>query len=273
MTNQEAFKKAMEGKQRVVVKVGSSTLTHPSGDLNLARIERLAWELVNMKNNGIEVTLVSSGAIACGSKRLNIANIRELPVDSAAKQAAAAVGQVILMQLYQRVFSEYGYHAAQILLTNVVEHSEDVRQHAINTFDELQHLNVIPVVNENDTISVEEIEFGDNDKLSAIIAKLVDADLLILLSDVDGLYTADPSKDPTATRIDCVDCIDQVRKMAGQSQSKVGTGGMVTKLKAAEMANADGIDVVIANGEDMRVISQIMDGQAVGTWFKGVKNE
>lgn len=262
----------MTSKKRVVVKVGSSTLTHKSGDLNLARIERLAWELVNLRNNGIEVTLVSSGAIACGSKRLNIANIRELPVGSAAKQAAASVGQVILMQLYQRVFSEFGYNAAQILLTNVVEQSEDVRQHAINTFDELQHLNVIPVVNENDTISVEEIEFGDNDKLSAIIAKLVNADLLILLSDVDGLYTADPTKNPDAVRIDCVECIEDVRKMAGDSQSGVGTGGMVTKIKAAELANADGIDVVVANGEDMRIISRIMEGECLGTWFKGGKH-
>lgn len=254
-------------KQRIVVKVGSSTITHASGTINLPRFNDLAWELVNLKNNGKDVVLVSSGAISCGARRLNMS---ERPRDSQGKQATSSVGQVVLMNMYQKCFQEYGYNAGQLLLTREIETDKVMQNHAHDTFEMLFTMNVIPVVNENDTISTEEIEFGDNDSLSAYVARLVGADLLILLSDIDGLYTDDPNLNPEAEFIDFVEDVNALdATIAKDSSSNQGTGGMITKLNAARLATSQGIDVVIANGDNIHAISDIMKGENIGTLFRG----
>ena len=252
--------------KRVVVKVGSSSITHDNGKINLQKIDELAWELSNLKNHGIDVILVSSGAIAAGAKRLNLA---ERPRDVIGKQAASAVGQVALMNTYNRAFNEYNYQAAQILVTKHVETDKLMNENSKNTFIKLLGMNVIPIVNENDTISTYEIEFGDNDTLSAVVSRMVDADLLILLSDIDGLYSDDPNKNSDAVLISEVNEIDDnLRSMAKGSSSKVGTGGMGTKINAASLCMEKGIDVVIANSKDMKIIRKIVGGEEIGTIFK-----
>jgi len=260
-------------KKRVVIKIGSSSLQHPeTGSLNLIKVERLVRELCNLKNSGFDVCLVSSGAIAVGRKSMGL---KTRPKTISVKQACAAVGQAKLMMIYQKFFSEYNQTAGQVLLTKNTIVNNVSRKNAQNTFEELFHLGVIPIVNENDTVSTYEMQFGDNDTLSAIVASLVGADLLILLSDIDGLFTDDPRKNPKAELIRMVERVDEkVLYMAKPSTgSDVGTGGMATKLAAAHIATQSGADMIIANGKDVGVLHQIFEGDFVGTIFKANENE
>ena len=252
---------------RIVIKIGSSSLTHKyTGFLNLGKVEKLVRILCDLKNQGMDVVLVSSGAIAVGRQTTGYAN---RPGSVAEKQALAAIGQARLMMTYQKLFAEYHQNIAQVLLTKDTFLHEESRNNAANTFEELFHMGVIPVVNENDTVATHEIEFGDNDRLSAIVAGLLRADLLVLLSDIDGLYTADPSVDKTAVRIPLVEKLDaHVASMASShSTSQVGTGGMTAKLIAAEIATDAGCAMAIVNGENVNHITDVLEGRDVGTWF------
>lgn len=270
----EELRAKLKDKKRVVVKIGSSSLQHPeTGDLDYTKMDILVRELCNIRNQGKDVILVTSGAIGCGRKALHI----KPPLTIAQKQACAAIGQARLMTTYQRIFSEYSHQAAQILLTRNTIEADLNRTNAQNTFNELLAMEVIPVVNENDTISTFEVEdvIGDNDTLSAIVTALTGADLLILLSDIDGLYTDDPRQNPDAKFIANVDSItDELASMGKASTgSSVGTGGMETKITAARIATYSGADMVIANGKDVRVIHRIMEGRNYGTIFKANKND
>ena len=261
----------LKDKKRIVVKIGSSSLMHSeTGKLDLLKIERLVRALVDIKNSGKEVILVSSGAIAVGKTAIGL---HERPDELPVKQACAAIGQAKLMMVYQKLFAEYGTIAAQVLLTKYTMLNPVTRTNAENTFKELLHIGAIPVVNENDTVSTYEIEqvqsFGDNDKLSALVASITEADLLILLSDIDGLYTDDPNKNPDAKFINVVDKIDEQLMNMGKnsSGSSVGTGGMSAKLVAAQIATYSGTDMVITNGSDVTNISRIINGENTGTLF------
>ena len=270
----DELRSKLKDKKRVVVKIGSSSLQQPeTGDLDYIKMDILVRELCNIRNQGKDVILVTSGAIACGRRAVHISK----PATIAEKQACAAIGQARLMTTYQRIFSEYGHLAAQILMTRNTIVADLNRYNAHNTFSELMNMGVIPIVNENDTISTFEIEdvIGDNDTLSAIVTALTGADLLILLSDIDGLYTDDPHKNPDAKFIDRVDSLtDELLSMGkGTTGSDIGTGGMETKLTAAKIATYSGADMVIANGKDVRVIHRIMEGRNYGTIFKANKNE
>ena len=270
----DELRSKLKDKKRVVVKIGSSSLQHPeTGDLDYIKMDILVRELCNIRNQGKDVILVTSGAIACGRRAVHISK----PATIAEKQACAAIGQARLMTTYQRIFSEYGHLAAQILMTRNTIVADLNRYNAHNTFSELMNMGVIPIVNENDTISTFETEdvIGDNDTLSAIVTALTGADLLILLSDIDGLYTDDPHKNPDAKFIDRVDSLtDELLSMGkGTTGSDIGTGGMDTKLTAAKIATYSGADMVIANGKDVRVIHRIMEGRNYGTIFKANKNE
>jgi glutamate 5-kinase len=263
----------LKDKQKIVIKVGSSSLIHSvTGNLNLIKLEKLVRELCDLKNQGKDVVLVSSGAIGVGRTALGLKN---RPDTISMKQACAAVGQAKLMMTYQKLFAEYNQTTAQILMTKNTMINNLSRMNAKNTFDELLGMDVIPIVNENDTVSTYEMQFGDNDTLSAIVASLIKADLLILLSDIDGLFTDDPNTNENAQFIDCVEKLDdQLMDMAKDSTgSNVGTGGMATKLQAAKIATESGVDMIIANGEDMGVIHKIIDGKKVGTLFMQHKNE
>ena len=262
----------LKDKKRIVVKIGSSSLMHSeTGKLDLLKIERLVRALVDIKNSGKEVILVSSGAIAVGKTAIGL---HERPDELPVKQACAAIGQAKLMMVYQKLFAEYGTIAAQVLLTKYTMLNPVTRTNAENTFKELLHIGAIPVVNENDTVSTQEIEqvqsFGDNDKLSALVASITEADLLILLSDIDGLYTDDPNKNPDARFINVVDKIDEQLMNMGKnsSGSSVGTGGMSAKLVAAQIATYSGTDMVITNGNDVTNISRIINGENTGTLWK-----
>ncbi len=266
-------RETLKDKKRIVVKIGSSSITHAkTGLLNLTKLERLIRELVNLRNQGRDVILVSSGAIAVGKKTVGIAADDN---HIAVKQACAAIGQAKLMMTYQKLFAEYDQTIAQILMTKNTLLNNLNRFNAHNTFTELLKLGVIPIVNENDTISTYEIQFGDNDTLSAIVAALVEADLLILLSDIDGLYTDDPRSNSKAKFIEVVEKIDEeLLKMGKETTgSSVGTGGMSTKLSAAKIATMAGIDMVIANGKDISVIHKIIEGRNYGTLFCANKEE
>ena len=261
----------LKDKKRIVIKIGSSSLTHThTGDLNLMKIEKLIRVISDLKGQGKEVVLVSSGAIAAGRQALGR---HTRPVTISEKQAFAAVGQARLMMVYQKLFAEYNQIAAQVLLTKNTMVSENSRFNAQNTFDELLKLGTIPVVNENDTVSTSEIplvdNFGDNDRLSAVVAALIGADLLILLSDIDGLYSDDPRQNSDARFISLVREITPELMNMGKSTSgsDVGTGGMSAKLAAARIATDSGCDMVIANGDYVEIISQILEGQEKGTLF------
>ncbi|MBQ9120036.1 MAG: glutamate 5-kinase [Lachnospiraceae bacterium] len=266
------YRKLLKDKKRIVVKIGSSSLTHiETGDINLEKLERLVRVLTDLSNQGKEVILVSSGAIAVGRKSLGF---QQKPTEKSQKQACAAVGQARLMMLYQKLFAEYNQLTAQILLTKYTMINDISRENAKNTFSELARMKVIPIVNENDTVSTDEIEFGDNDTLSALVAALVEADLLILLSDIDGLYTDDPRKNEAATFISCVPVITpEILAMGKGAGSDVGTGGMSTKITAARISTGSGADMVIANGEEVSVIRDIVGGEAIGTLFVAHKAE
>ena len=254
---------------RIVVKVGTSTLAHPTGRMNIRRVEALCKVLSDVKNAGHEVILVSSGAIGMGVGKLSL---NQRPSDIPTKQAAAAVGQCELMYTYDRLFSEYNHTVAQLLVTGSDVEDEGRRQHFHNTLYRLLELGALPVINENDTIATDEIVIGDNDTLSAIVASTVRADLLVLLSDIDGLHTADPRRDPDARLLDVVEAITpEIEALAGGNGTSLGTGGMVTKLRAARIAGDAGIDMVIANGANPKLLYDIIDGRPVGTRFIGRK--
>ena len=252
---------------RIVIKVGTSTLAHSTGMLNIRRVEQLCKVLSDLKNAGNEIVLVSSGAIGMGVGKLGM---RERPTDMPGKQAAAAVGQCELMYIYDKLFSEYHHTVAQLLLTGSDIENEQRRKNFHNTLFRLLELGALPILNENDTIATEEIVIGDNDTLAAIVAESVRADLLVLLSDIDGLYTADPHADTDAKLISRVEAITpEILALAGESGSHLGTGGMATKLRAAQRVNAAGIDMVIANGADPDILYQIVEGAPAGTRFIG----
>lgn len=255
--------------RRVVVKVGTSTLTYANGRLNLRRIEALVRVLADLKNAGREMVLVTSGAIGVGAGQLGL---RERPRDIVGKQAAAAVGQCELMYIYDKQFSEYGHVTAQVLLTRDVMEDPHRKRNVVNTMDRLLEYGAVPIVNENDTVSYDEIgvndTFSENDTLSALVAVLSGAQALILLTDIDGLYTADPRCDACATRIPLVETIDPaLRVAAGGAGTERGTGGMATKLNAAAMATGAGIPAVVMNGSDPRRLYDLFDGKPQGTLF------
>ena len=261
----------IRNRKRIVIKIGSSSLMHKdTGRLNLRKIEKLVRTLVDLKNSGKDVILVSSGAIAVGRTAIGL---HERPDELPVKQACAAIGQAKLMMVYQKIFAEYSAIAAQVLMTKTTVVNDTSRKNAENTFNELLKLGAIPIVNENDTVSTYEIKqvqtFGDNDRLSAIVAKLVDADLLVILSDIDGMYTDDPRKNPDAELMYEIDRFtEELDSMAkGTEEGGVGTGGMATKLAAAKLATAEGIDVVILNGENPYNIRKLIEGEKIGTLF------
>lgn len=266
-------KALLENKKRIVVKIGSSSLQHKeTGDLDYTKLDVLVRELCNLRNMGKDVVLVTSGAIAVGEKAILPNREEDNPI--AVKQACAAVGQARLMMVYQKIFAEYNQVAAQILMTKNTIVDNLNRYNARNTFAELFKLGVIPIVNENDTIATYEIEIGDNDTLSAIVASLVEADALLLLSDIDGLYTDDPRTNPDVKYIEVVEELtDELMNMGKASTgSSVGTGGMTTKLQAAKIASSTGVDMVIANSKDIKVIHRILSGQNIGTLFLAHKD-
>ena len=257
---------------RIVVKVGTSTLAHPTGRLNIQRMEKLCKVLSDLKNMGHEIILVSSGAIAMGFGKLNLS---ERPKDVPTKQASAAVGQCELMYIYDKLFTEYNHTVAQLLITAPdIEEGGVRKQNFHNTLARLLELGALPVINENDTISTEEFGIGDNDTLSAIVAVTIQADLLILLSDIDGLFDGAPRKNPDAKLIDTVEKIDEhIISLGGGSGSNLGTGGMATKLRAAQMATAAGCEMVIANGQSPEVLYDVAAGKRVGTRFLAKRDE
>ncbi len=250
---------------RVVVKIGTSTLAHATGLLNIRRVEELCRVLSDLKNSGHEVILVSSGAIGMGVGKLSL---KERPQDIPTKQAAAAVGQCELMYTYDRLFQKYHHTVAQILLTGSDFKNDDRYHNFQNTLSRLLELDVLPVINENDTIATDEIKVGDNDTLSAMVAVSVEADRLILLSDIDGLYTADPHKHTDAKLIHRVDALtEEIMSLAGDAGSALGTGGMKTKLHAAELCFEAGCEMVILNGAEPSLLYDLFDGKQVGTRF------
>lgn len=281
MTAKETkIREKIKDKQRIVVKIGSSSLHHmKTGELNLTKMERLVRELCELKNQGRDVILVSSGAIAVGKKTVNlIPGESDIPL----KQACAAIGQARLMMIYERLFAEYNHVTAQILMTMHTMTEPSSRKNAQNTFSKLLELGVIPVVNENDTVATHEVEdtFGDNDFLASLVTALTGADMLILLSDIDGLYTDDPHVSKDAKLIHIVEKLDSSYNDMAKSTTgtSIGTGGMNAKLQAAKVATASGADMVIANGKDVSVIHKIMEGRNYGTLFcadadKGFKIE
>lgn len=250
---------------RIVVKVGTSTIAHSTGCINIRHVEELCKVLSDLKNAGNEIILVSSGAIGMGVGKLSL---KEKPTDMPTKQAAAAVGQCELMYVYDKLFSEYNHNVAQILLTGL-DLEDPVRYKNIkNTMTRLLELNVLPIINENDTVNTDEISVGDNDTLGAIVAVSMQADLLVLLSDIDGLYTKDPHKYPDAELIsEIAEITPEVEALGGKSRSGLGTGGMATKLTAAKKCIARGTDVIIANGSAPSVLYDILEGKQVGTKF------
>ena len=254
---------------RIVIKIGTSTLAHPTGHLNIRLVEALCKTISDIKNAGHQVILVSSGAIGMGVGKLGLL---ERPKDIPTKQAAAAVGQCELMYTYDKLFGEYNHTVAQLLITGEDIRSHQRHQNFSNTLNRLLDLGALPIINENDTVSTDEIVIGDNDTLAAFVAESVKAELLILLSDINGLYTADPHKDPNAKLIPVIDKLtEEIYALAGASSTKQGTGGMVTKLRAAAIATEAGCDMVIANGKDPDNLYAILDGKVVGTRFIGGK--
>lgn len=265
---------SIQNAKRIVVKIGTSTLTYPTGRLHIRRIEQIVRVLSDLKNSGKEVILVTSGAIGVGSARLKLP---ERPKETRMKQAAAAIGQVELMYLYDKLFMSYGHTVAQILMTRIITDRDHTRENLVNTFDSLLNLGAIPIVNENDSVAVEEIEcddiaFGGNDTLSATVATLVRADALVLISDIQGLYDQNPHDHPDARLIPVVpDIDDHILSLAGGAGSALGTGGMVTKLEAARIVTAAGIDMAIVSGAQPEKLYELFDGKPVGTYFPAAK--
>lgn len=265
-------------KKRIVIKIGTSTLTHKTGKLNIRRMTSLVQVLSDLHNSGKEILLVSSGAVGMGVGKLNLP---EKPKDTPSKQAAAAVGQCELMHIYDDMFSKYSITVAQILLTKTIVENPERCHHVQNTIQRLLELGVIPIVNENDTVAIDELELeiGENDSLSAVISTVADADLLLILSDIDGLFSADPRTHEDAEVVPLVKAIDDsILQMAGGVGTKLGTGGMATKLNAAQIATENGIDMVIMNGKNPNLLYDLFDNKPVGTLFlakqrKGVQTQ
>ena len=264
----------MEKNKRIVIKVGTSTLTYENGKLNLRRFQQLCRVISDLQNSGNEIILVSSGALGVGVGKLGI---KEKPSETPKKQAIAAVGQCELMFMYDKIFGEYDNTVAQILLTRSVIDDELLRINALNTFEALIAMRIIPVVNENDSVATDEIEganFGDNDMLSALVAKLVSADRLIIMTDIDGLFETNPRVDPYARLLKRVPEIDdEIKKMAGGTGSNRGTGGMSTKVAAAEIATQSGIECCVINGSNPEILYELMDGHNPGTIFEAVREQ
>ncbi|MBN2480736.1 MAG: glutamate 5-kinase [Bacteroidales bacterium] len=256
-------------KKRIVVKVGTSSLSYPNGRMNFHSIEKLAYVLSALRRRGIKIILVTSGAIGVGAGRLGLT---EKPQDLSKKQALAAVGQAELMKIYQKFFEEYNQIVAQVLLTKDVVNIPSRNLHAKRTLNKLIDMEIIPIINENDTIATYEIEFGDNDSLSAIVASLVGADLLVMLSDIDGLYSADPRTENTGEIIHSVkEITPELEQLATGSGSSFSTGGMITKISAAKICLQEGIDCIITSGSDPAVIFDILEGKEIGTHFEARK--
>ena len=254
---------------RLVVKIGTSTIAYPTGGLNIRRMENICKVLSDLKNSGIEVILVTSGAIGMGVGKLGLPG---RPDDMPTKQACAAVGQCELMYIYDRMFSEYNHTAAQILITGAILTYEDQMENFMNTMDRLLELGALPIINENDTIETKEISIGDNDTLAAVVALAVDADLCVVLSDVDGLYTETPSRNPDAKLIPIIEEITpEIEALAGDKGSSLGTGGMITKLRAAAMCMENGCDMIIANSDKPELLYNIQEGKPFGTKFVAKK--
>ncbi len=256
--------------KRIVVKVGTSTLTYDTGKTNIRRMHKLVSVLSDIVNSGIEVALVTSGAIGVGVGRLGL---KERPEDTPGRQAAATVGQCELMFMYDKLFGEYGHTVGQLLITKSDVENDERRENLINAFQKLFEYGAVPIVNENDSVAVDEIVYGDNDSLSAIVAKLISADALIILTDIDGLYDANPNEDENAKLIPVVKEInDDLFEIAGGHGSRFSTGGMVTKLHAAQIATASGIDTIVMNGSAPEDIYKALDGKQIGTFFIGKKD-
>lgn len=250
---------------RIVIKVGTSTLAHSTGRLNIRRVENLVKTMSDLKNFGHEVILVSSGAIGMGAGKLSL---KEKPSDIPTKQAAAAVGQCELMYTYDKLFSDYNHTVAQLLLTGSDFKNDERHLNLTNTLMRLLELGVLPIINENDTVATDEISVGDNDTLSALVAQSISADLLVLLSDIDGLYTADPHKNPDAKLIPVIEELTpEIMALGGGAGSSLGTGGMRTKLHAAEICTQNGTDMIITNGQNPEILYDIADNKNVGTKF------
>ncbi|MGN0601149.1 MAG: glutamate 5-kinase [Oscillospiraceae bacterium] len=257
----------LKSKKRVVVKLGTSTLTHRTGRLNIRRVEQLVKNLADLQNAGHELIIVSSGAIGLGMAKLGL---MEKPKDTPSKQACAAVGQCELMYLYDNLFADYSINVAQLLLTKYIL-LEDRRQNVQNALEKIIEHGVIPIVNENDTVAIDELELevGENDSLAATVASIAHADLLIIMSDIDGLYDSDPRKNPEAKLIPVVEEItDEIRELAGGAGTKLGTGGMITKINAAEIATKNGIDMIIVNGKNPDNLYYLFENGNLGTLFK-----
>lgn len=256
--------------KRLVVKVGTSTLTYDTGKTNIRRMHKLVSVLSDIVNSGIEVALVTSGAIGVGVGKLGL---KERPSDISGRQAAATVGQCELMFMYDKLFGEYGHTVGQLLITKSDVDSEERRNNLVNTFEKLFDYGAVPIVNENDSVAVDEIVYGDNDSLSAIVAKLINADALIILTDIDGLYDDNPNENEDAKLISQVDEItDELIAVAGGHGSRFSTGGMVTKLHAAQIAMDAGIDTIVMNGAAPESIYKALDGKQIGTFFTGKKD-
>ncbi|HOP74004.1 MAG TPA: glutamate 5-kinase [Bacillota bacterium] len=259
------YLKEIQKIQRIVVKVGTSTLTHSTGKLNFNRLEQLVRQLSDLRNQGKEVVLVTSGAVGAGMGRLGLT---KRPASIVERQALAAIGQGLLMQIYEKLFAEYGQVVAQVLLTRSDVSERQRYLNARNTLLALLNYQVIPIINENDTVATEELKIGENDALSALVTGLIDGELLVLLSDIDGLYTSDPKQNPDAELIPCVpEITPEIRQMAGGAGSSFGTGGMITKLNAAQMATSAGAMMVLMNGKDPSKLQQLFEGKPVGTVF------
>lgn len=260
------YRETLKDKKKIVIKIGSSSLLHEeTGGVDFRKLEKLVRIICDLKNQGKDVVLVSSGAIGVGFQALGL-NVK--PKTLSMKQACAAIGQGQLMMIYQKLFMEYNHLAAQVLLTFDAITDDERRRNAENTLNELLQQDVIPVVNENDTVATEEIEFGDNDTLSAIVAHLIKADLLILLTDIDGFYTDDPHKNPDAVKLSIVETItDELKDMAKGAVTNYGTGGMSTKIAAAQIATDSGADMAILDASNLNLINCLMDGDDVGTLF------
>ena len=267
------MRKALKDSKRIVVKVGTSTLTYENGSVNLMRIEKLSRVISDICNMGKEVVLVSSGAIGVGVGKLRL---EKKPETIREKQAVAAVGQCALMHIYNKFFGEYSHVVAQVLLTRDVLENERMKNNVCNTFDTLLEKGIIPIVNENDAISIDEIQnilnFGDNDNLSAIVSTLVNADTLIILSDIDGFYDSDPRTNEEMLK-EVYEITPEIEECAGGAGSNRGTGGMVTKLSAAKVATSNGIDMILANGENPEILIDILNGEDIGTMFVAKKGE